>query len=177
MWCAQSLDLFILLCHQLFLWSFASHFSSPSFGFIIQAGVSYGLSVAHNAVCLFPGLPWQSQSKSRSHGSIPLVLMTHVFPLNLHHWDRLAHPNSRWTQKLCADISMFGLHWWLSSKEFACSAGDVGLLDWKNRLEEEIATYSSILAWEIPWTEESGGLQSMGLQSWTRLSTHIQVPI
>ena len=44
-------------------------------------------------------------------------------------------------------------------------------------LEKEIATYSSILAWEIPWTEESGGLQSMGLQSWTRLSTHIQVPI
>ena len=27
-----------------------------------------------------------------------------------------------------------------------------------------MATYSSILAWEIPWTEESGGLQSMGLQ-------------
>ena len=28
-----------------------------------------------------------------------------------------------------------------------------------------MATYSSILAWEIPWTEETGGLQSMGLQS------------
>ena len=35
-------------------------------------------------------------------------------------------------------------------------------------LEKEMATYSSILAWEIPWTEEPGGLQSMGLQkSWT----------
>ena len=31
-------------------------------------------------------------------------------------------------------------------------------------LEEEMATYCSILAWEIPWTEEPGGLQSMGLQ-------------
>ena len=31
-------------------------------------------------------------------------------------------------------------------------------------LEEEIATHSSILAWEIPWTEEPGGLQSMGLK-------------
>jgi len=31
-------------------------------------------------------------------------------------------------------------------------------------LEKEIATHSSILAWEIPWTEEAGGLQSMGLQ-------------
>ena len=30
-----------------------------------------------------------------------------------------------------------------------------------------MATYSSILAWEIPWTEETGGLQSMGLQSRT----------
>ena len=30
--------------------------------------------------------------------------------------------------------------------------------------EEEIATHSSILVWEIPWTEEPGGLQSMGLQ-------------
>ena len=31
-------------------------------------------------------------------------------------------------------------------------------------LEEEMATYCSILAWEIPWTEEPGGLQPMGLQ-------------
>ena len=30
--------------------------------------------------------------------------------------------------------------------------------------EKEIALYSSILAWEIPWTEKPGGLQSMGLQ-------------
>ena len=31
-------------------------------------------------------------------------------------------------------------------------------------LEEEMATHSSILAWKIPWTEESGGLESMGVQ-------------
>ena len=31
-------------------------------------------------------------------------------------------------------------------------------------LEEGMATHSSILAWEIPWTEEPGGLQSIGLQ-------------
>ena len=37
-------------------------------------------------------------------------------------------------------------------------------------LEEETATHSSILAWEIPWTEEPGGLQSMVSQkSWTQL--------
>ena len=31
-------------------------------------------------------------------------------------------------------------------------------------LEKEVATHSSVLAWEIPWTEEPGRLQSMGLQ-------------
>ena len=37
-------------------------------------------------------------------------------------------------------------------------------LDWEDSLEKEIATHSSILAWEISWMEESGGLQSMRLQ-------------
>ena len=37
-------------------------------------------------------------------------------------------------------------------------------LSWEDPLEEEMATYSSILAWESLWTEDSGGLQSMGLQ-------------
>ena len=31
-------------------------------------------------------------------------------------------------------------------------------------LEEEMATHSNVLAWEIPWTHEAGGLQSLGLQ-------------
>ena len=35
-----------------------------------------------------------------------------------------------------------------------------------------MVTRSSILAWKILWTEEPGGLQSMGSQSWTRLSAH-----
>ena len=40
-------------------------------------------------------------------------------------------------------------------------------------LEKEMATYSRILAWEIPWTEELGGLQSVGLQkSQTQLSNN-----
>ena len=48
------------------------------------------------------------------------------------------------------------------------SAGAAGAwvqsLDWEAPLEEKMATHSSILAWEIPWTGDSGGLQSMGLQ-------------
>ena len=40
----------------------------------------------------------------------------------------------------------------------------VQFLGWEDPLEKEMATHSSILAWEIPWTEEPGGVQSMGLQ-------------
>ena len=45
------------------------------------------------------------------------------------------------------------------------SAGDMGLIPGLGRSPRvEMATYSSILAWEIPQTEEPGNLQSMGLQ-------------
>ena len=37
-------------------------------------------------------------------------------------------------------------------------------LGWEDSLEKEMATHSSTLTWKIPWTEEPGGLQSMGLQ-------------
>ena len=37
-------------------------------------------------------------------------------------------------------------------------------LGWEDLLEKEMATHSSNLAWKIPWTEEPGGLQSMGSQ-------------
>ena len=47
----------------------------------------------------------------------------------------------------------------------------VGLiLRWEDVLEKEMTTHSSILTWEISWTEEPGRLQSMGLQSQTQLS-------
>ena len=41
---------------------------------------------------------------------------------------------------------------------------------WEDLLQEGMATHSSTLAWIIPWTEEPGGLQSMGSQSLTGLS-------
>ena len=47
----------------------------------------------------------------------------------------------------------------------------------KDPLEKEMATHSSILAWEIPWTEEPGGLQSIVLQRVEHdLATNIQSP-
>ena len=52
-----------------------------------------------------------------------------------------------------------------NGKESACSAGaQVQSLGWEDPLEEGMATHSSILPWRIPWTEEPGGLQSMGSQ-------------
>ena len=52
-------------------------------------------------------------------------------------------------------------------KNLPVNAGDSGetwvrSLGWEDPLEEETATHSNILAWKILWTEEPGGLQSMG---------------
>ena len=72
---------------------------------------------------------------------------------------------------------------WLSGKESTCNMGDIGTWFWslgqEDPLEKGKATHSSILAWRIPWTEESGALQSMGSQrirhSWSdRACTHTQ---
>ena len=41
----------------------------------------------------------------------------------------------------------------------------IGSLSWKDTLEKEMTTHSSILAWKIPWTEEPGELQSMELKN------------
>ena len=50
-------------------------------------------------------------------------------------------------------------------KNLPANAGDTGsILGSRSPLEKKMATHSSILAWEIPWTEEPGGLQSIGLQ-------------
>ena len=46
----------------------------------------------------------------------------------------------------------------------ASAVDHIQSLDQEDTLEKEMATHSSILAWRIPWREESGGLHSMGLQ-------------
>ena len=54
------------------------------------------------------------------------------------------------------------------SRESACNAGDAGSIPGSGGpLEEGMATHSNIFAWRIPWTEEPGGLQSLGWQ-WVR---------
>ena len=63
-------------------------------------------------------------------------------------------------------ILMTGLSRWLSGKESPCQYRKtwVQSVSQEDPLEKEMATHSSILAWEIPRTEEPGGLQSMGSQ-------------
>ena len=56
-----------------------------------------------------------------------------------------------------------------------CRRHEFESLSQEDSMEKEMATHSSILAWEIPWMEETGELQSMGLQkSWTRQRTKQQ---
>ena len=52
----------------------------------------------------------------------------------------------------------------LSASDLLYRSCEVQSLGQEDPLEEEMATHSSILAWKIPWTEEPGGLQSMGSQ-------------
>ena len=62
-------------------------------------------------------------------------------------------------------IHMYGLPWRLRWSRICLHAGDPGLISgWEDPLEKGMATRSGILAWRIPWTEEPGGLQSMGSQ-------------
>ena len=50
-------------------------------------------------------------------------------------------------------------------KSWLANSGDVGSIPGLGRsLQEEMATHYSVLDWKIPWTEEPGGLQSMGSQ-------------
>ena len=60
-------------------------------------------------------------------------------------------------------LSMLGFPCGLAGKESACNAGDLGLiLGWEDPLKEGKATRSSVLAWRIPWTLQSMGLQRVG---------------
>ena len=64
----------------------------------------------------------------------------------------------------CLLCTIHGLPRWLSHNLPAMQEIQVLSLEWEDPLEKEMVTHSSIFAWKIPWTEEPGGLQSMGSQ-------------
>ena len=68
---------------------------------------------------------------------------------------------------------LFGLPSWRGGRKFVFQylrETRIQSLGQEDPLEEEMATHSSILAWKIPWREESDGLQSTRMQSHTRLN-------
>ena len=124
-----------------------------------------------------PLVPWGNHpSGSSVHGILPARILEWVAISYLRRcsWSR------DWTQ-----VSCVSLHWQSDSlplshlgshKPYASLVAQrlkrlpamretwVQSLGWEDPLEKEMATHSSILAWIIPWTEEPGGLQSMGSQ-------------
>ena len=69
---------------------------------------------------------------------------------------------------VCVCTYLYGLPSWLSGKEFTCKAGATGdassIPGWGSSPGGGNGNHRCILAWEIPWTEEPGRLQSVGLQ-------------
>ena len=78
----------------------------------------------------------------------------------------------KWAQPTFVEFfKILGLPWWQASlvaQRLKCLSTmretRVQSLGWEDPLEKEMATHFSILAWRIPWSEEPGRLQSMGLQ-------------
>ena len=82
-------------------------------------------------------------------------------------WYTAAHTQKgpNWIQNFSQADRPKGSSGGSDGNDSACIAQDLGSIPGSGRsLEKEMATHSSILAWEIPWTEEPDGLQSMGSQ-------------
>ena len=65
--------------------------------------------------------------------------------------------------------SLLSFHWIWTISSWGWITSEVQTRNWTSKvasMEKEMATHSSILAWKSPWTEEPGGLQSMGLHVW-----------
>ena len=103
------------------------------------------------------------------HTTIPLSYLTE--PESPSRWEKLP---------INFGILPTRLPRWRHGKQLTCQQERKmrGFHPWVGKipLEKEMATHSNILAWKIPWTEEPGGLQSMGSQSQTQLSRHACCP-
>ena len=100
--------------------------------------------------------------------SLPRENIPKFLPTSVSLWPSSLFPASALRSAIYADPISFPR--WLSGKESSCSAGvsrdESWSLGWEDPLEEGMTIYSSILVWRILWTEEPGGLQSMG---WPRV--------
>ena len=111
------------------------------------------------AIPLLPEEPWTHELKSRSQEIRRKV--------NFH------SPSTQMIFMIFSILRFYRkLPRWLNGTESACQEeAGTWSLGWEDPLEKEMAIHFTILAWEIPWTKEPGGLQSMGSQkSQIRLS-------
>ena len=96
------------------------------------------------------------------------MYISHVYVYILLHMDGNGTP----LQYSCLENPVDGGAWWAAVHGVARSRtqlSDFTLTFHFHALEEEMATHSSVLVWRIPWTEEPGGLPSMGSHTRTRL--------
>ena len=104
--------------------------------------------------------PIQGSNLGLPHGRQILYWLSHQESPRIQEW--IARPSSR---GLSIIHTILWLPWWLSGQEPTCTAVDLGLIHGSGRSPgEEDGNHSSILAWEIPWTKESGGQWSMESQ-------------
>ena len=110
-----------------------------------------GLWDIHVTSLISPGL-WDIHGISLTSLAIGLYLGFYPF--------MFPPPPRWWNNHLLAHMcSTLGFPAGLDSKESSCNSGDLGLIPGSGRsLEKRMATHSSILAWKIPWKEETGRL-------------------
>ena len=107
-------------------------------------------------------LAWSSSGQLQGSSAVPFQGVRVVLQLSPTFWVEV-----RANQKpSCFPSTAFISHF--KRSQGVCSLGR------EDPLEKEMATHPSSLAWEIPWTEEPGGLWSTGLQSRTGLSATTQ---
>ena len=100
-----------------------------------------------------------------SLGSLEMDVILSPCPQCLEQCQRHCRPSI----SICWNSSQVVIIWGFPAssdgKESTCKAGDPGLiLGWEDPLEKRMVTHSSVLAWEILWMEETGGVQSMRVQ-------------
>ena len=136
-----------------------------------QLFLSHKLAFRHSWKFLF----CKSEACFNSHSlCIHSVMAPKLPPADgLHLWTPAEVICSKKRTEMCMEIFKISLTCWLSSKELTCKCRrpTVRSLGQEAPLQKELATHSSILAWEIPWTEEPGGYSSQGSKSWTWLAT------
>ena len=87
-----------------------------------------------------------------------------ILPFSGCYINRIIHSAALWVASILLYLLLWIRVWAIFVFACKCVEMQVWSLCWKGSLEEGMETHSSVLAWRIPWTEEPGGVQSMGSQ-------------